>query len=56
MVLVKPANKGPHMRCLETQFISLYQHQNILIHEENTSEHKPLLEQLHDTQPEHACF
>jgi hypothetical protein len=37
-------------------FSSLYQQQDILIHEQNTSENTPLFEQLHDTQPVHACY
>jgi hypothetical protein len=55
MELIKPANKGKHMNYLENLFISLYRHQSILIHKQNTSEHNLLFEQLHNTQLEHAC-
>jgi hypothetical protein len=55
MELLKPANKGTCMNCLEKLPISLNEHQNTLIQEQNTSKHNPPFKQLDNTQPEHAC-
>jgi hypothetical protein len=48
MDFIKPAQKGICMNSLENFYISLYQHHNILLNEQNTCEQNHLCELLYD--------